>query len=290
MIDILLLALGILGVAVASVSDLKTREVPDWVSYGMIASGFGLRAIHGLETGVYGLLLQGVLAFGAAFVLANLFYYGKQWGGGDSKLLIGIGAVFGNGLVLPFVKPTESWPFLVTFLLNLFILGALYGIFFALGLGMKHRKALSSEVRGEYLHFIKRGSFKAGISLFVIALLLSVFLFEGASRFLGVSISIFVLVLVTAFFMIKRVEKVALQRWTDVNKLTEGDWVLSTVKKGGRTLCSPNDLGLTKYQIDLLKKSDVKKVLVKEGIPFVPSFFLALVATLFFGNLLLLFF
>jgi len=51
-------------------------------------------------------------------------------------------------------------------------------------------------------------------------------------------------------------------------------------------------LGIEKKQIrkliELYKKRKVKNILIKEGIPFVPSFFAAYVITLIYGNLVLL--
>ena len=66
-----------------------------------------------------------------------------------------------------------------------------------------------------------------------------------------------------------------------VNKLVEGDWVLEEVKVGKKVLVAAK-YGITKEQIAELKKAKVKRVLVKEGIPFVPSFLLAYILALIF--------
>jgi len=70
-----------------------------------------------------------------------------------------------------------------------------------------------------------------------------------------------------------------------VNDLTEGDWVVEDVFHSKKKICGPNDLGLTLKQIELLKKYKVKKVIVKQGIPFVPSFFVAFIIFVFFKDL-----
>jgi len=46
-------------------------------------------------------------------------------------------------------------------------------------------------------------------------------------------------------------------------------------------VCGPGDLGITNQQIALLKQHGIKHVVVKEGIPFVPSFLIAYVALWF---------
>ena len=86
---------------------------------------------------------------------------------------------------------------------------------------------------------------------------------------------------------IKSVEKSTMYRNLPVSKLTEGDWVAKEIHHNGKYICGPKDLGLSKKQIAKLKRLKRKTILVKEGIPFVPSFFLGWILNLFFGNLLL---
>ena len=75
-------------------------------------------------------------------------------------------------------------------------------------------------------------------------------------------------------------------------QLTEGDWIAKDVKVDGKYITGPKDLGIEKKQIRRLvsfyKKNKVKKILIKEGIPFVPNFFIAYVVTLIFGNFIFL--
>ena len=74
-------------------------------------------------------------------------------------------------------------------------------------------------------------------------------------------------------------------------KLTEGDWIVNDVYVGRQYICGPKDLGIEKRQIRKLveyyKKGKVKRILIKEGIPFVPSFLIAFIITFLFGNALM---
>lgn len=281
MIDLLLLSIGILGVTVSSITDIKTREVPDWICYGMIISGLSLRGIQSLTTLDYMPILYGVLGFTAAFIIANALYYTKQWGGGDSKLLMGIGALFGNGIHIPGLTTQTNIPFLLVFLLNLFILGAAYAIFYALTLAVIHRRTFIQEYKHQ-----NPGKIKFSMIALPLAIFASFFLFKTGLQLIAAAFSVSVVLLFNLVFVLKSVEKVALEKWIPVSKLTEGDWVINTVKVGTKTICSSKDLGLEKNQIELLKKHKIRKVLVKDGIPFVPSFFIALFVTLLWGNLL----
>ena len=82
-------------------------------------------------------------------------------------------------------------------------------------------------------------------------------------------------------------------KYVKPQQLTEGDWIAKDVNINGKYLTGPRDLGIEKRKIrkliELYKMGKVKKILIKEGIPFVPSFFVAYVITLLYGNLVTLF-
>jgi hypothetical protein len=62
-------------------------------------------------------------------------------------------------------------------------------------------------------------------------------------------------------------------------KLTEGDWLEKEVKVGKITVRKTVH-GLSFREIEILRRHK-KKVLIKEGIPFVPVFLLALIAMVY---------
>ena len=281
MIEIIFLIVGLFAVFFASITDLKKREVPDWLSYGLIVGGLGMRIITSVSLSEWSYLLWGLFGFGVFFLVSNVMYYTKQWGGGDSKLLMGIGAVFGNGLMIQGLSVPSGWSFPLVFLLNVLLVGAVYGIFFTMGLAVKNWRLLVKSLKKA-----RKGVLKLSWIVFIFVSVLSFLLLRGWFGIV-VAFGLFFLLLVHALFFVHLVERVSLEKWIDVASLTEGDWVLSEVKVGGKTLCKPSDIGLEKHQIELLKRYGVKKVLVKEGIPFVPSLFFALLVTLVWGNLLL---
>ena len=97
--QLILIVIATLYLSVASYTDLKKREVPDWLNFSLIFSALGLRSIFSFEYG-WSLLLDGILGLLVCLGIAYLFYYTNQWGGGDSKLLIGMGAIIGLGFNL----------------------------------------------------------------------------------------------------------------------------------------------------------------------------------------------
>ncbi|MEK6938658.1 MAG: prepilin peptidase, partial [Nanoarchaeota archaeon] len=85
-----LIVVTLFALIIASYCDLKWREVPDWISYGLIFAALGIRAIFSLSSG-WEIFISGALGFGVFLGLSCLLYYSYQWGGGDSKLLMGMG-------------------------------------------------------------------------------------------------------------------------------------------------------------------------------------------------------
>lgn len=77
-------------VGAAGITDLRNRRIPNWLTLGTLVSAFVLRAIEGLGPLAMG---AGGAALGLALAIV-LFGIGAV-GGGDGKLLIGVGAFLG---------------------------------------------------------------------------------------------------------------------------------------------------------------------------------------------------
>ena len=85
--------------------------------------------------------------------------------------------------------------------------------------------------------------------------------------------------------MIKAVDHIGMYKNIKVSELTEGDWVAKNIYINKKLIASPKDLGLTKKQINILKKSAILKIQIKQGVPFAPAFLITLIVTLVLGNL-----
>jgi len=88
----------LIALIIGSYTDFKVREVPDWLNYGLIFLGFGLRMIFSLGYKDFSFFIDGVLGFVAFFLIALFMFYAGQWGGGDSKMLMGLGVLLGLDL------------------------------------------------------------------------------------------------------------------------------------------------------------------------------------------------
>ena len=102
----LFLGVTFLAIAVASYTDIRTREVPDWVNYSLLAFGLGGNLLLSIAMKDFSFILYSIAGAAAMFGIACAMYYTGQWGGGDSKLLIGMGAMLGIpfSLELPYIS------------------------------------------------------------------------------------------------------------------------------------------------------------------------------------------
>lgn len=274
---ILIAIITIIVLIIAIYSDLKTREVPDWLNYGLIFSALGIRTIFSFEEG-WSFLLSGILGLGIGFGLACLFYYTHQWGGGDSKLLMGMGAVI--GISYPF--SSSSFTFLGYFMLVLF-LGAIYGLIWMTVSAIRSWKEFSftfkqSLKRWKMLHY------SVWILLGVLIVLSFFFSFIWA-------LLPFPLIFFYLFVFVRSVEKSRFVKQVPVGKLTEGDWLAEDVVVKGNVLMPKKTL----EKKDLMKLKNmhlhdkIDKVVIKEGVPFTPSFLLAYLVLIFGSEVIIRF-
>jgi Flp pilus assembly protein protease CpaA len=282
----LLLATGFAALAAASYTDIRTREVPDWLSYGAVAAGLGLRLVWSASAATWQPFMEGLVGFAAFFLVALALFYLGQWGGGDSKLLMGVGAILG---VQPFPAAIVHGP-LLAFLTNLLLVGALYGLLWSIALAAMHwpkvRRQLAAKRKGQRILRIA----------WLVALAAAAAAALTAPPILRVPLAGLALMLFlvgVAIVFVKAVENTCMLRWVSPTVLTEGDWIAKDVVVNGRVIAGPRDLGVSLAQIAKLKRlakqKKVRQVLLKTGMPFIPCFLLAYVALLLAGNLAFLF-
>ena len=300
MIDILLVVLALIFLVVGAITDIKTREVPDWVSYSAIFAGIGIRLLASLAAFDWSWLVAGVLGLVGFGIIAYAMFYLGQWGGGDSKLLIGLGALigidvkfgaglreFGNSFVNSFAASFIVW---------VLIAGALYGTVWIIALALRNRKQFSANakaiLKSKKYRLPKYAAFAAALALVAIA-----FLATNDILLRIPLIGLAIILPLTFYFTVavSAVEKCCMLKLVKPEQLTEGDWIVKDVIIAGKRITGPKDLGISKEQIRKLialrTKGKVRKdfkVLIKNGIPFVPSFLLAYLAAMFIGNLLVL--
>ena len=274
--EILLIVITLIILAVSSYTDLKTREVPDILSYSLIFIALGLRILFSFILGKE-IILSGLLGIFIGFLIAAAFYYSHQWGGADSKLLIAMGAVIG----IPLALSIETLYFFI-FLLSLLFIGAFYGLIWMGYLAIKNKDKFWKKYK---LNIQDYG--RMHIGLLIATLFLIVIMFKVKTLLF---LSIFPILLFYVFVFVSTIEQSFFTKWIPVGKLTEGDWLIKDVIVQGKTVMKKKTIeleDLTKLR-KLYNEHKLTEIKIREGIPFIPSFlcaYIAFVVFVYFRNL-----
>ena len=266
---IFLLVLAGIWIVFASIQDLRKREVADWLNFSLIIFALGFRFFYCLfDAGTFAFFYQGLIGLGIFFVIGNLLYYSHFFAGGDTKLLIALGAV----LPLSESFMTNLNIFMIFFFIFLFV-GAIYGLIYALVLAFSNFK----KFRKEFGLLMKKNRFFIyPVMILGLAFMIGGFIFERMIFYLGILFFIFPYI----YLLAKTVERVCMIKKISSRDLQEGDWLEGNVKVGDKKIVAKWD-GLSKSEIALLKKSK-KQVLIKQGIPYVPVFLISFLILIYF--------
>ena len=280
--EVMLTAVVLFSLFIASIIDIKTREVPDWLSYSLIASAFGLRTIDAIIKQSVEPLLTGLAGFAAFFVIGYILYRSAQWGGGDTKLLMGVGAAMGLPLTL------NQIPTMFVFFINMIAAGAMIAIVVLLYLGIRERRKVKEEWKKQRQLYknLEKKVFTGFFLLLAFTLILYVYVSPYALSIM-VPLLLIPLMYVT-IVLVKSIEKTAFIKTISPKELTEGDWLSEPATMGKTIIVDTKYCGVTKQDIkklsELHAQGKIKKVIMRTGIPFVPSFFVGYLFTIIIGN------
>jgi prepilin peptidase CpaA len=91
MAEEMLLPLLVLGVCLVAVfTDVRTRRIPNWLTFGLAGVAFAVHALDGWSA-----LAASLAVFAAIFLLGLFLFSAGIMGGGDVKLVAAAGAAFG---------------------------------------------------------------------------------------------------------------------------------------------------------------------------------------------------
>jgi preflagellin peptidase FlaK len=282
MLEVAALAIAFIGSSIAAVWDLKTTEVPDEISFVMIAAALLIYGTQSLLAWNYWPFLNSCIVGSIFLGFGFLMYRLGQWGGADMLVLAAIG----------FLLPTAPsllglnllFPFPLTYIINVFLVGAVYMLIYAGGIAAMNKKVIKE--------FKRNMKASAGVILAVSGSLFTTFLMIGlylsVTLHLGVNIdsiavnSLVPLSITIALIVIwkfaRAVENVGFKKKISVSKLKVGDVLMKNALWKG----------VTKKELRAIRKKK-KHVWIKEGVRFAPAFPLGLLITVLFGDALILF-
>ncbi|MBW6442612.1 A24 family peptidase [Patescibacteria group bacterium] len=263
---IFLFSLAIIWIFFATIQDLRTKEIANWLNFSLIIFALGFRFFFSLFSDNFSLFYQGLIGLAIFFVIGNLFYYGKFFAGGDAKLMIALGAI------LPISDNLlQNLRFFGFFVISFFIIGAMYTLISSILLSFMN----FNNFKKEFLHLLKKNK-KIVYFSFLFSFFLILLGFFEKSLFILFLIPLF---LCQLYIYIKAVDESCLVKTVSTNKLTEGDWLYRDVKLK-RGLIKANWGGLRKEDIIKIKK-EKKRVKIREGIAFSPVFLIAFIIFIF---------
>lgn len=279
--DIILLVVALVGSTAAAIYDLKTTEVPDWLFYIMAAVGIPVLVTQAFVLNDFSILQNAAVISVGLLVFGFLMYKTGQWGGADALLVALIGLLVSK---LPTgFSPNLILPLPLSFLLNVFILGTVYMVIYAVIFAYRNKIILRNyfkEVKASARILVIFSSI-----LFTFLIFLSIYL--NNVFYLGMDIPqvfrtafvpiAFTLSLIFFYRFAKIVEKFGFRKRIPVSKVRVGDMLLTKKEL----------VGITSEQLYKLKKSEKKFVWIKEGVRFAPAFPIALLYTLYFGDAIL---
>jgi hypothetical protein len=215
-------------------------------------------------------LIVATTAFLAMFIISNLFYEGRVFAGGDAKLLFAMTALF---ITSSFLTTLTN---IGIFLLFLMFSGSVYGLIYSLVLYFTKFKKVNKKIKERLSTPFVKFSFLLGIVLIIFSFWNNVFLLFAILAFL----------LPLLFVFAKALEGVFMMKTISGKELREGDWLAHDVKVGKGVVKADWD-GLSLKSIRLMK--NLKKVDIKEGLPFVPAFLIAYISYVFLKEVFIAF-
>ncbi len=262
--QLFLFGLTVVAIILATISDLKTFEIPDSISYFLIIFGISAQIILAVTSQSFQPITALLISLVIASAIAIPLFLLGQWGGGDTKLLLGVAAM------IPTFHTTVL-PFILTFTFNLFLLGGAYAILIMVYISAKNWKRLVKiSPLVETLLIITTVSL---ILPFFLKNILFIFLPLLAG---GITITHLALILQKHFF-IKKIHP---------SQLTEGDWITKDLKIGKQTIYKVRKIGVIEKDIRKIQRNYKKSIEIKTGIAFGPSFLFSILISGYFGDIL----
>ncbi|MFA6023006.1 MAG: A24 family peptidase [Candidatus Pacearchaeota archaeon] len=274
MIDFLII-LALIWLTFAVVQDFRQREIANWLNFSLIIFALAARLFYSIFTNNFNYFFFGLYGLLVFFILGNLFYYMRLFAGGDAKLLIALGTI------LPFANNFyENTLIFFVFTIGLLFAGAIYTLCYSFGLVLINRQRFVKEFRKQ------ANKIKTTIIVLLISAVAIVIISILLNNIILSLIALLIFVTPFLYLYTKSVEQSYMMVYTSPTKVTIGDWIAETIHVGNVKI-EPYWEGLNEEQVELIKKHYKKKILIKQGVPFSPSFlisFLIVITIKYFYN------
>ncbi|MFH0829586.1 MAG: A24 family peptidase [Candidatus Aenigmatarchaeota archaeon] len=263
MLELLRLAVALIGSAIGGYWDLKTTDVPDRLLFGMIGAGLVLNFLEWQLFGLQELFVSSVLVT-ATFGLFGIFMYKVgAWGGGDGAMLTAVGSL----VPVWAVSSNLGWlPFSMVYFFTVFVIGIAWSVAYIF-LAVARNRHLSRKFLA--------GLSASGRMFFVFAAAAAIILGTGTYP-LSVMLATLLLIM-TPLWVLSRVSEEAFNRKVPSGGLKPGDMLGEDLP--GLKLWKRELRGLTAAEISRIRHAQ-RTVIIRTGVCYTPVFFFALLLLL----------
>lgn len=260
----ILLITSFIYLLMASIIDIKKRIMYDYGTYFFGIIFIILRVFDFFKTGDIG-AFRGIYYFSiGTFVISYILFRFGYWGGGDLKLITTL------SIGIPFFSTDKQLLFFWNFLINTTFAAIIWTAIWEISLIIKKWRVL-----------IKKDKYYVIITLLILLISINISIFSTNQLVKLISLLLGVIPFV---LYVKKLEITLHIIQKKVKDLEEGDWILEDIKLPKNRIVKKTKIGLLTQDIELLQKSKLKSIAIKDGIPFVPSFLIALIMTLLIIN------
>lgn len=260
------------GFIIASIQDVRRREVDNWLNLVSFISGFSWVMFNAVFTSNASLIFVFAFVLTIVTIVSFIFYYANMYGGGDIKLLF---AMTGFFIVPSFF---DSLINVGIFIGLMFVVGSLYGLIYSVGLVFANYNKIKKDVSKSFNKIYFKILFVCGFIVLLCGF------FDVIFIFLGIIFFVFPILIVFAIL----IEKKIMIKVVNAKDLKEGDVLVADIGVGGKTICSSWG-GLEISEVKMLKKL-TRKIKIKDGLPYVPGMFLSFLIYVFFREWIINFF
>lgn len=210
------LVIALVILFIVSIIDMMTREVPDTISLGLVYVGISIALIHIVSHGFL-FFVWAIAGAVLGFTFGYIMYISGQWGGGDVKMLSGLGALFGGYTTHDITFPLAFFGFLT---LYIFLAGALYGVLYLIYAFAKSWRKV--KVKRPRYHIV----YTIGL---IILFAFSLLFFEYPFAMVLGLFFVMILLLYLAILYSKAIETAHMIRTVPISKISEGEWIITPV-------------------------------------------------------------
>ena len=257
MIPLISIVLIFILILFACIQDFKKREINHWTNILIFVTGLLGLITSFVKDGTSELIYSFLLLLVINFLVTQLFYRIGVMGGGDCDLLLSLTPLLATPSLI------QSFTNLGLFIILVLLAGSLYGMIYITALYLKHFKSINNQLKKE---ITKKKRFFLGAMLFV-------FTFLSLLNPLFIGPSILIILFPSLYFISKILDTQFMTRKINGSELYEKDILTKNIYYHSKHF--QRGKPLSKIDVELL--SQKKFIEIKDGIPFAPSFLLAII-------------